>query len=167
MGAARAYVTAAAVLAAIACGAPSRPAPVAKPAPTGRVAAPAADCGDRIDPNDACPLLDGCARDSHRDAGTDEDDGCPGAGGIPFASTCHEEDRRFAAFAAEIARRPSLTTLRIVSSVTGCAQRVRDGLERAGVAAARLEAVTRGAPDPCDDWVRFEIAAWDGRRCEP
>jgi hypothetical protein len=125
-----------------------------------------ADCGDRADLTDACPLVDGCRGASQNQADEDED-GCPGAGGVPYATGCRGDEKRFAAIAAEIGRRPKLTKLRIVSRVRGCPDLVREGLERAGVPHTRLEVVEEAGDPRCDEWARFEIAAWEGRSCGP
>jgi hypothetical protein len=151
------------VVAGVACG-PPRPAI----APTNGAASPAADeagCGDVVDPLDACAVHDGCPGSPHADSGQTGEDGCPEPGGIPVGMACHGDEQHLRAIAREIRSRPRLTRLTIASSVPGCAGAVRIGLEREGVAHETLEAVTRGAPDPCAPWVYFEIAGWDGRRC--
>jgi hypothetical protein len=143
----------------VACGVTSRPA-----LPT----TPEEDCGDMVDPTDACPLLDGCPN-SHTSPSTDtDDDGCPGHGGIPFAAACNSDGGRFMEIAAALRQKPKLTTLRITSSVTGCADGLRSGLERAGIAHDRLETFTRPthSATPCDRWGYFSVVAWDGGRCQ-
>jgi hypothetical protein len=142
-----------------ACGAPARPA-----VDTRAAGAVNAECDDTPDPNDVCPLLDGCPGERH-DAGAEGDDGGPGPAGIPAATACAVDESRLAAIAGEIRKRPALTTLRIVSNVPGCADRLRSGIEHSGIGGASLVAETRGAPDPCAPWARFEIASWDGRAC--
>jgi hypothetical protein len=146
-------------IAVLACGAspgPAADAPARSPV--------AADCGDMPDPNDVCPLLDGCPGDA-RDPGRRDDDGCPGPGGIPTATDCRADEARVGEIAREIQKRPGLTTLRIVSSVPGCSERLRRAIVRSGVRAATLVAVTRGTEDPCAPWAHFEIASWEGRAC--
>jgi hypothetical protein len=142
-----------------ACGARARPAVDTRATETVK-----ADCGDIVDPNDACPLLDGCPGE-RRDGGSEDADGCPGPAGIPAATTCLADESRLAAIAREIQKRPRLTMLRIVSSAPGCADQLRKGIERSGDSRAMLVAETRGDPDPCTPWARFEIASWDGQAC--
>jgi hypothetical protein len=79
---------------------------------------------------------------------------------------CGADAGRFAAIANEIRRRPKLSALRVVSSVPGCASAVRDGLVRAG-ATTPIEPVTAHGDSRCTQWARFEIAAWDARKCGP
>src|SRR5512140_378256 len=142
-----------------ACAGPTRAPPPAQ-VTTPRLDA---DDGDRIDVNDLCPLQDGCASVHPAESG---EDGCPRPGAIPTAVGCPTDTRRLTQIARDMGARPSLTRLRIASSVPGCAQAVRDGLERAGVTAARLE--IRAAPASRETrWAYFEIAAWDGVTCAP
>jgi hypothetical protein len=148
------------VLLTIACGVTSKPA---------LVATADDDCGDMVDPADACPLVEGCPNNQQaRKAADTDDDGCPGNGGVPFATACNSEPRRFAQIAAALQQAPRLTTLRITSSVTGCADALRSGLERAGIPHERLETFTRPkhSATHCDRWGYFSVGAWDGGRCE-
>ena len=115
------------------------------------------------DLNDACPLVDGCPGRDNGPAARD-DDGCPGPGGVPFAADCRSDERRLLEIAAEIQKRPQLTTLKITSHVARCAETVRAGLERAGVARGRIETAPRTGG--ADSWAYFEIAAWGGERCK-
>ncbi len=126
------------------------------------------DCGDMVDPADACPLVEGCPNAPKPKAVDTDDDGCPGHGGIPFATACNSDAQRFAQIAAALQQVPKLTTLRITSSVTGCADVIRAGLEHAGVPHDRLETFTRPTHSVthCDRWGYFSIVAWGGGRCE-
>lgn len=142
-------------LLAVACGAASKPAVVAD------------DCGDMVDPGvDGCPLLEGCPSKQTQSTDTGND-GCPGHGGVPAATACDSDARRFTEVAASLQQMPKLTTLRITSSVPGCAHAIRDGLVRAGFANDRLETFTPPDHDHCDRWGYFSIVAWDGARCAP
>jgi hypothetical protein len=152
-------VTLALVLAGIACVHHSKP---TADAPAGDT-----DCGDIPDVNDVCPLVDGCPGAKSEGSASEDTDGCPGASGIPYAINCPGDERRFAAIADEIRRRPKLTMLRIESSVPGCADAVRDGLARAGVPPKTIESTTRDGNAHCAPWAGFQIAAWDGSRCAP
>jgi hypothetical protein len=154
-------------IAALACRAPSRPAADATPHPSDlrKPGSVDANCGDIPDPSDACPLLDGCPG-SGTDAGHEGDDGCPGPGGIPSATDCLADESRISEIARQIRKRPGLTSLRIASSVPGCSELLRRGIERSGVGNVALVAVTRGVQDPCARWAHFEVASWEGRACQ-
>jgi len=154
-------------LAALACGAPSRPAANVTPHASDlrKPGSVDAECGDIPDPSDACPLLDSCPG-SGSDAGHEGDDGCPGPAGIPSATDCLADESRVAEIARQIRMRPGLTSLRIVSSVPGCSELLRQGIERSGVGTVALVAVTRGVEDPCARWAQFEVASWEGRACQ-
>lgn len=119
------------------------------------------------DPADVCPLLDGCLHSS--DGGlraSDDNDGCPGSGGVPFATSCDGDERRFASIAREVLQRPKLTKLRVTSGVAGCADLVRRGLERAGVSLDRIEARDENRASTCERWAHFSIQTWDSHRCD-
>ena len=154
-------------LAALECGAPSRPAADVTPHASDlrKPGSVDAECGDIPDPSDACPLLDGCPG-SGTETGHEGDDGCPGPGGIPSATDCVADESRVAEIARQIRMRPGLTSLRIVSSVPGCSELLRRGIERSGVGSGALVAVTRGVEDPCARWAHFEVASWEGRACQ-
>jgi hypothetical protein len=142
-----------------ACGATSKPA---------LVATADEDCGDMVDPaTDACPLVESCPNGSSGPPTDTDNDGCPGHGGVPAAAACNSDARRFGAIAAALKQAPKLTTLLITSSVTGCADALRAGLEREGIAHDRLETFTpaRHSATHCDRWGYFSVAAWDGGRC--
>jgi hypothetical protein len=151
----------AAVVTLLACGAST-----SATHPRSILAAPE-DCGDMVDPADVCPIHDGCPRVNDGHSSETDNDGCPGEGGIPFATTCDGDAQRFAHIAVEILLRPKLTTLRIRSSAEGCSEVLRLGLERAGVAHERIE--TRQSQEhssQCQRWGYFSVAAWDGGRCK-
>ncbi len=144
----------------VACGATSKPA---------LVATSEEDCGDMVDPADACPLVESCPNIPTGPATDTDNDGCPGHGGVPAATACNSDERRFTEIAAALKQVPKLTALRITSSVTGCADVLRGGLERAGIAHDRLETFTpaRHSATHCDRWGYFSVVAWDGGRCNP
>jgi hypothetical protein len=144
-----------------ACGASVRnvPGPAVGRAP------PATDCGDIPDPDDTCPLVDGCPNDPRSESAGESADGCPAPSGIPALLLCSADEAHLARLAEEMQRRQSLTLLLVEAAVPGCAEAIRDQLTRRGVASGRLTARTAGADDGCAPWAHFKVAAWAGHAC--
>ena len=98
------------------------------------------------------------------DNSVSDDDGCPEPD-LHMSDACSlspDQEALLSRVATELAADAHLTTIRVVSGRTACANAVQMALERHGLPSTRLEVATRGA----EPGVSLEGGAWDGKRCE-